>query len=375
MRQHVIEAIEAKDLKVLLESMGTTKVFLVTGKQSFFDSGAKKFIDAAMANLQYTRFFEFDQNPKYEEALIGVQRFLESKCDLIIAIGGGSVIDMAKLINVFSANIEIDPMELVLGLKTIEKKGVKFVAIPTTGGTGSEATHFAVVYHKHKKFSVADKKMLPDVIGLNEKFLSSQSAYLIACAGMDAISQAIESKWSVNSTEESRTYAAEAIVLMKDHLVKGARFRQRSDLEKLLKGAYLAGRAINISKTTAPHAVSYTFTSQFGIPHGHAVFLTLPDFLVYNYSLDSSNCNDPRGVDFVKKEVLHICGLLGVKSANQARDYLIELAKSLDVEIQASKLGLTNFANTVARNVNLERLGNNPRRISKDQLVELLEAL
>src|SRR5690606_8963450 len=134
--------------------------------------------------MEYVRFSEFDQNPRYEDAMRGLDLFLQSKFDLIIAIGGGSVMDMAKLINIFSANNHITGLKIVKDSKLVAKKGVPLIAIPTTSGTGSEATHFAVVYHNKKKYSVAHKFILPNVVVLNYMFTKTQNKYLTACAGL-----------------------------------------------------------------------------------------------------------------------------------------------------------------------------------------------
>lgn len=373
MTQELLENISSNDLKNLVSKYSANKIFLVTGKNSYFHSGSDKFISEALEGMEYVRFSEFDQNPRYEDAMRGLDLFLQSKFDLIIAIGGGSVMDMAKLINIFSANNHIAGLKIVKDSKLVAKKGVPLIAIPTTSGTGSEATHFAVVYHNKKKYSVAHKFILPNVVVLNYMFTKTQNKYLTACAGLDALSQAIESYWSVGATDESKVYAKEAIQLLLANLEKVTlRTSDEKGREAVMMGAYLAGKAINISKTTAAHAVSYAFTTYYSIPHGHAVFLTLPEFFEYNYLVSENDLNDPRGVEYVQKNIENICAIFGVKSATEGKHFLTNFAKSIGVELSFKKLGIKNYEEIVVSNVNLERLGNNPAKVDKNALHNLL---
>jgi len=374
MNQKLIENISSDSLKNLIDANMGHKVFLVTGKKSYAQSGAQGFIESALNEVSYVRFSEFEQNPKYEDAVRGTQIFQESDCDMIVAIGGGSVLDMAKLINTFVAHSEINGMEIVKNSKRIAKKGKLLIALPTTAGTGSEATHFAVVYHNNKKYSVTHESILPDIVGLNSIFTTSQPKYLTACTGLDAFSQAIESYWSVGATEQSKSYAKKAIALLLLNLFKVVNSPCEESRKSVMKGAYWAGKAINISKTTAAHAVSYAFTTYYSIPHGHAVFLTLPEFFEYNYEVLETDINDPRGLTYIKRNGNELCELLGVNSAEAAKQFLYAFAKKLNIELSLEKLDIKNYEDIIADNVNMERLGNNPREISKEGLIELLKS-
>lgn len=373
MKQLLIENISISHLKNLMGQWQANKIFLVTGKASYTQSGARQFIESALEPAQFVRFSDFEQNPKYEDALRGLAIFLESGCDAIIAIGGGSAMDIAKLINAFAANRELDSLEIVRKNPALIHKGKPLLAIPTTAGTGSEATHFAVVYHSQKKYSVAHPYLLPDVAGLQPAFTMSQPKYLTACAAMDAFSQAMESFWSVAGTEESRKYAIRALGLLTGNMVRAVNKPDEDNRSALMTAAYYAGRAINISKTTAAHAVSYAFTTFYGIPHGHAVFLTLPRFLEYNYGVTVKDLNDPRGTTYVKAGIEELCTILGADSVREAKNLMYDMAGQMGVELSTTALGIVNFEEKVAANVNTERLGNNPRKISREDLALLLK--
>jgi len=209
------------------------------------------------------------------------------------------VMDMAKLISIF-AHQSGDFKTIVEGTSPLIAKKTPLLAIPTTAGSGAEATGFAVVYIGKQKYSVAHAFMLPDMVYLDASFSLKAGKYLTACTGLDALCQAIESVWSVNATGQSQAFALQAIKVIYENLEKAVQMNDVTAKENLQQAAYLAGKAINITKTTAPHALSYAFTSYYGIPHGHAVALSLPFFLNFNYHLDQDNCTDPRGADAVK---------------------------------------------------------------------------
>ena len=129
----------------ILKKKNYKRIFLLTGKSSYELSGAKSKIESLLAEKEFVRFFNFSQNPKIEDAIEGIKELKSFSPDLIIAIGGGSVIDMAKVINILSANTG-DLEFKIKNNQVLEKKACDLVAIPTTAGTGSESTHFAVLY-------------------------------------------------------------------------------------------------------------------------------------------------------------------------------------------------------------------------------------
>ena len=373
MNQKLYKYIQKDDLKDLVHKLSPKNIFLVTGKGSFSKSGASSFIESALNGFNYTHYYDFEENPKYEDVVSGVSLFLKNNFDLVVAIGGGSVIDMAKLINIFSANPQNEYLNIINDNSLIVNKGKTLIAIPTTSGTGCEATHFAVVYHHKVKYSVSHEFILPEVVGLNFNFAVTQPKYLSACTGLDALSQAIESYWSVNSTSESKKYATEAILLLMGSLENRVLKPNDENIKAVSLGAYLAGKAINISKTTTPHAISYTFTSYFSIPHGHAVFLTLPKFIEFNSHVTNIDIADYRGENYVRKNIGILCSLLGVNSPKEANNLLKQLANKIGVELSLSKLGIDKRESLklIIENINIERLNNNPRRVYKKNLVNM----
>ena len=145
------------------------RILLVTGKESFSACGAKDLLIAELKNQSIVYFSEFDVNPKIEDALRGVKIAIASQVEIIIAVGGGSVIDMAKLIKAFYFFPE-KSYQIARGEIEVSDPRIPIIAVPTTAGSGSEATHFAVVYIGNNKYSLASDLLLPDHVILDGFF-------------------------------------------------------------------------------------------------------------------------------------------------------------------------------------------------------------
>ena len=144
--------------------------------------------------------------------------------------------------------------------------------MPTTAGTGSEATRYAVIYFDGEKQSISDYSCIPSAVLMDASVLKTLPIYQKKSTMMDAFCHAIESYWSVNSSEESRQYSRRAIQLIMENkdLYIG---NDETGNTQMLKAAHLAGKAINLTQTTAGHAMCYKLTSLYGIAHGHAAAL------------------------------------------------------------------------------------------------------
>lgn len=347
-------------------------IFLVTGKDSFFNSGAHNKLEPILRPYKYCHFHDFEENPKVEDVERGIELFETNKCDLIVAVGGGSVIDMAKLVNIFhSEKGDISPYILTAETKDAV---VPLVVFPTTSGTGSEATHFAVVYVRRKKYSVANNLLLPDLVIIDSSFTFSTSPYLTAVTGLDAFSQAIESFWSVNSTEESRSYSLEAAKIIWENLPSAVNENNIEAKQLMSMASHLAGKAINIAKTTAPHALSYGFTTNLKIAHGHAVSLFLPFFMDYHTKVSEENCNDVRGMNWIKETMLKISKVLDVETEQLASETL-RFINSCNISIDYGELNISGqlFEKSIG-DVNEERLKNNPVNVDQRILKDLYKS-
>lgn len=335
------------------------KAYIVHGHQSYIACGAADFMEELRQQTlcEYRHFDDFSNNPKYEEMLAGVNDIRDYLPNIIIAIGGGSVIDMAKLIRYY-AQLPID-----------------LIAIPTTAGTGAESTHFAVCYTNGEKTSIASPAILPNKAVLMPEFTTNNSQYLTACTGFDAFAQAVEAYWNINATEDSDNYAKETLTLLYRCLAQFATNPQpcmndKNWREEMMMGANLAGQAINIAKTTAPHAMSYKLTSEFKYPHGHAVALTFPYFAKLNMECNAANyvgvnyrryCNKMRWL----KQMI---GDPRQDLEEYFRSFILRLGlglkkdKPIDVEL-------------VAKSINLERAANNPHRLTEKIIAQAAQSI
>jgi len=365
-----------KKIYNILGKLSPKKIFLVTGKKSYFLSGAKNLLSEFINKYDYIRFFDFEINPKIKDIKKGVDLFNQEKCDSIIGIGGGTVIDIAKSISILASQ-QGDLKEFIKGKVFLKPRQVSSIMIPTTAGTGSESTHFSVIYINKKKYSLAHYSLLPDFVILEPLFTENLPKYITACTSMDALCQGIESFWSTNSTEESRAYSKQAIGLIMSNIIKNVNNPDMVSRKKMLIASNLAGKAINIAKTTAAHAASYPMTSYFNIPHGHAVSLVLPYFIKYNSDVSLKNLQDNRGIEFVRNIMKELIIVLGVDTANEAKKKIINIIKEINLEIHLSKLGISksNIETIVKNGFNLQRMKNNPRFVDEKDLRNLLEKI
>lgn len=339
------------------------KLLIVHGRSSYQSCGASDILSPIWNEweTEIAEFEDFQVNPQYRDLMNGLELAQNFKPEAILAVGGGSAMDMAKLIRFFSAyqgDIPQGPYRRIRDL-------VPLAAIPTTAGTGSESTHFAVVYKNGIKYSVAHDGILPEAVLLDPKLSYSATPYQAACSGLDALSQAMESCWSVKSTSTSRHYALQALKLIYDALPAAVHRQKQSAMDQLVSGSNLAGQAINISFTTAPHAYSYGLTSIAHVPHGLAVACFLPFFFQFNARVSDDNCNDPRGCSHVKSVLQDIADCMGcnvLQAPENLKKWILDLMEPFPLSFHLSQEAWQQ----VLASVNLNRLGNNPVRIDSD---------
>jgi len=193
---------------------------------------------------------------------------------------------------------------------------------------------------------------------------------------MDALSQGIESYWNINSTEESKDYARKAIKLVMDNLIKAVHNPDKKSRYNMAIAANYAGKAINITKTTACHAISYPITSYFNVPHGHAVALTLHSMIVFNSEVSEYDVQDSRGYGYVKKIMNELISIIGTSSFIKAKEQINDLIKNIGLETRLADLGIKTQKDIeiiIKNGFNPDRVKNNPRLLTEIQLRNILE--
>ena len=367
-----------QELKEILKNNNFKKIFLVTGRKSFEQDEIKQVILKLLDGFDYYHFDDFTPNPNIIDIKKGLDIIKQENFDVIVAIGGGSVLDMAKSISIFSKNDE-PPEKIIKKEVEITQKGIPLVRIPTTAGSGSEATHFAVVYIGKTKYSLANKKfMMPDFVIVDPQFTLTLPKKITAYTGMDALTQAIESFWNIYSTEESKNYSKKAIELIISNIVKSVHQPTRESRYNMAIAANYAGKAINITKTTACHAISYPMTSYFNVPHGHAVALTLPSMIVFNSEVNQNDVLDPRGVSFVKSKMNRLVSIIGASDFQDAKEKIMYIMKQINLETKLSELGINSSEDIdiiVKNGFTPNRVKNNPRLLTEIQLRKMLEEI
>lgn len=308
-------------LLAAIQAAGGGTIGLVTGNRSFETSGAGAWLrPLAQAHpLVHLR-------TSSSEATTGVLAGLLDACrgariDLLLAVGGGHVIDAAKLLSLFLPNSPVGGLAAAVRAPVAPGAPViPLIAVPLTAGTGSEVTPFAVVYHDGIKCSVESPSLVPFRALHVAPFLKSLSPRQRAQTALDAFSQAIEAYWSVNSAPVSDCAAGAAIARLVGNYLDYVGGSGRGEcLVAMHEASCLAGQAIAVTRTTAPHALSYPLTGFFGVPHGIAVALTLGEFFAFNQQVRADDCSDSRGPAFVRDRMQSLFRLLGTDDASAAR--------------------------------------------------------
>jgi alcohol dehydrogenase len=341
----------------ILSDLQIEKILFVIGGSAY--SSVKNLIELYTKEMN-TEFFVVADSSS-ETIINGCQLLKGFNADIVIAVGGGRIIDVAKLISTTALSTD-NFDKIVKGDELITSKFSPLLVMPTTAGTGSEATSFSVVYFQNVKYSVVSKYLLPDYVIADYSLVQNMPSYLKACTMFDAFSQSIESFWSVNSTPLSKKSAKKSIMLISQNM-ENYLSNDEEATKHMVDAAYLSGVAINESKTTLPHALSYFLTSEYGIPHGHAVALTLGFVGKINASLG--------GIE-LKMVMKSIANMLKIDIAS-FEQYWRDLMKINGLETSLSKLGVKKQdLKLIVDSVNVERLRNHPLSIDKKILVDEL---
>ncbi|MBR1598155.1 MAG: phosphonoacetaldehyde reductase [Lachnospiraceae bacterium] len=417
------------ELNEYLISLHVQRIMLVCGNSIKYLRYDPYFSDLYRSTgIRVVRFSGFEPNPRYESVAEGVRMFKEENCDMIIAAGGGSAIDVAKCIKAFAYmdnNKETpgdnnakpeDGMEVTYLSREIVPNDIPLMAIPTTAGTGSEVTRFAVIYYKGEKQSVSDRSIIPSAAVLDSSVLEKLPLYQKKATMLDAFCHAVESYWSVNSTDESKEYSREAIRLIlhnvngylgeniidgtaefsgiqsgediggtegtdskadrdvcvdKDDIKEVPRPKNKGYNDNMQQAAYLAGKAIDITQTTAGHAMCYKLTSLYGIAHGHAAAICVAG--LFPYMLEHvDDCIDSRGKEYLQSTFNELMEALGIGSAALVGSFFDRLIERLGISIPVADE--KDYA-VLKRSVNTERLRNNPVKLTEDAIERIYRSI
>lgn len=333
----------------LMEKLGITSPLLVCGSRL-----EKTFAAAVQPFTNYAHFADYHPNPDYADCAAGAALYREKGCDGIISLGGGSAMDTAKAIKaMLIAQSDDDAMRSILP----EDAVLPHIAIPATAGTGAETTPIAVMYVDNQKLSLDHPALLPEGVILDGSLLATLPDYHKKACALDALCQGIESYWAQKATEDSQVQAFLAITGVLDNLrpyLEG----DAHAADAMLEASYRSGRAIQISRTTAAHAMSYQITKKLGLAHGHACMLTLP--ILWEHMLNKEDAL-PTLMDLAQK----------MRLGSEYMGPKLLTGILIDLSMEAPSMPDEATLNALADSVNTERLQNHPVSLTRDELKDI----
>jgi len=320
--------------------------------------------------IKFTVYNKVEPEPPIELADEGAKLAIKNKCDIVIGIGGGSAMDVAKATAVL-ATAKGGAVDY-LGLNKVPKPGLPKIMIPTTAGTGSEITFTAVFVRKNlqKKEGMNSPYLYPELALLDPELTLSLPPAPTAHTGLDALCHAIESYTSVNSSPMSKMFSLEAIALIAENLRTcvhdGKNIVAR---EKMLLGSLYAGIGLANAGVTAVHSLSYPLGGKYGVGHGLANTMMLQAVMAFNLPAALEKFTD---IAVAMGECVD--GLPEREAAYLALEAVEALIEDCGIHATLAQFGikekdfpaLADVALTVAR-----PLENNPRKITKDDMIAI----
>lgn len=328
------------------------------------------------ANIEFDVFTDVVPDPPIEKITAGVEKVAAYNPECIIAIGGGSALDEAKAIREFAK-------------KVTGNDKVALIAIPTTSGTGSEVTSFAVVSDNDKgvKYPLVSEDMLPTEAILDAELVKSVPASVTADTGMDVLTHALEAFVSTNNNEFSNALAEKAIEICGTFLLRS--YLDNNDAharKKMHVASCLAGLAFNSASLGLNHGIAHAIGAQFHIPHGRANAMVLPHIIEYNSDINKHSKSKPTYAPCVRKYIT-AAKLLGVNNFNEITtvralvSYIQFLMKEMNMPLSVSQCNVDrneyfNAIDKMAEHAIADACTKtNPRVPSKMEVMSILEHL
>jgi len=351
------------------------KVLVVLGRSAMRKSGALDRLTHLLKekDLKYIIYENIPSDPTVETVDNGASLARKEKCNLVIALGGGSVLDTGKAISAMLTNegSVADYQEIEGKGRKFQHKTLPFIAIPTTSGTGSEATKNSVITNTEfsLKKSIRDPMLIPEVALVDPELTLSLSPRITAICGGDALTQCIESYLGKKSQEITDVLALHAIGLMGKSLVKAVKDGKNLEARKdMAMAALLSGLCLSNSGLGAAHALSHPLGVYYKIPHGLSCAVLLPYVMEFNLPV-------------VTKKLAKITQSLGedlsllseTEAAQRAVEKIKEILSAVGIKENLSEWGIKekDFSQLI-KGAKGGSLNNNPRNTSDEDLIELL---
>ena len=281
-------------------------------------------------------FSDVEPNPSTNTVYKGLERFVDFQPDVIIALGGGSAMDAAKAMWMFFEHPDVSFFGAKQKFLDIRKRTYKipyaekttFICIPTTSGTGSEVTSFAVITDSetHIKYPLADYALTPDIAIVDPALVMSVPASVTADTGMDVLTHAIESYVSVMASDYTRGLSLQAIKLVFENLEHSYRFGDEESREKMHNASTMAGMAFANAFLGISHSLAHKIGPMYNIPHGRTNAILLPHVIRYNGRDPQKHAMFPK-YDYFRadKDYADIARFMGWGTDKQSDAELVEL--------------------------------------------------
>jgi len=342
-------------LDELRDELDRKRVFIVTDNFLYSNGYTRPITDKLdELKIDYTVFFDVEPDPTLECVKMGAARMSEFKPDCILAFGGGSAMDAAKICHVLYEHPEVSFDDLAMRFMDIRKRIAKFpkmgekayfIAIPTSAGTGSEVTPFAVITDEKTgiKYPIADYELMPDMAIVDVDFHMSAPKSLTAASGIDAVTHAIEAYVSMLATDYTDSLALGALKIIFEYLPRAYENGEKDLIarEKMANAATIAGMAFANSFLGICHSMAHKLGSAFNLPHGVANALMINEVIRFNSSESPLRMGTFPQYSYPHTAMRYaeIAENLGLKGKNAAEkiDRLIELIDNLKEQIGIKK--------------------------------------
>jgi len=319
---------ERDSIQYLQSMKGMERVVIVTDRTmvdlGFVEKIAKQ-ITARGNHVTYQLFADVEPDPSIETVRRGAALIRNYQPDTIIALGGGSAMDAAKVMWLFYEQPEVDFRDLVQKFMDIRKRAFKFpqlgrkarfIGIPTTSGTGSEVTPFAVITEGDKKYPIADYSLTPTVAIVDPAFVMSVPAHVAADTGLDVLTHATEAYVSVLANDFTDGLALQAIKLVFEHLERSVKDKDPEAREKMHNASTMAGMAFANAFLGMNHSLAHKIGGRFHTPHGRTNAVLMPHVIRYNGTRPQKTATWPK-YNYYKADVKYqdIARMLGLPCA------------------------------------------------------------
>ncbi|ACX83172.1 Aldehyde-alcohol dehydrogenase [Aggregatibacter actinomycetemcomitans] len=309
-----------------LQSMGGMERVVIVTDRTMVDLGfVEKIahqITARGNHVTYQLFADVEPDPSIETVRRGTELIRNYKPDTIIALGGGSAMDAAKVMWLFYEQPEVDFRDLVQKFMDIRKRAFKFpqlgrkarfIGIPTTSGTGSEVTPFAVITEGNKKYPIADYSLTPTVAIVDPALVITVPAHVAADTGLDVLTHATEAYVSILASDFTDGLALQAIKLVFEFLEKSVTEKDQEARERMHNASTMAGMAFANAFLGMNHSLAHKIGGRFHTPHGRTNAILMPHVIRYNGTCPEKTATWPK-YNYYKADVKYqdIARMLGL---------------------------------------------------------------